>query len=759
MDSTFFNSRIGTNFRDMTAAMLQRGYSADDFSTLAAAINQAESDTAMVIVAENHKALTATDTLRKKASLAVYKGGLINISSGVNFLIQGHFYAGRYKVFEGSGTVTFGEGSVDEIFPEWWGAVSDSSTASLTALNSTVSRTPAQARIDLADGVYLISDSLNLSSSVTKGKSIRGNPTARTTNATTAPDGSVIKSTNTSGKNAVILNSNGSEISDLSISGTGTNGIGLYVYRPTHNTTMGDYLISNIHLSGHGSDGLRVDGADGTLYQKISSQWNLGYGINFDVPTGVGNPAKGILPVLFTGRTRGNKLGGIRMEQDHPLIMNFEAIADTVGGIFITGSSAEAFRNQGTLFINNDVEFAIPSRTSPSTPVFNYKLQDTRNTVYLGGYAGSIHSKNGTADAGTTTTTVVDADLAISTTNYYVNWKFVNNTRSSGEINVTAYNGSTKTLTLASSVASQTTGDSYTIKKYPNRGIWADSVYSATFINTAWANQDSPIVVQNTFGNFLFLGDQSNLNPNTDIYRTGSGTANWGELAINKSTTNGELWLHTNRELEIKAINTATGPDARIYIDADSIITIQPSAEAGIRMFQDAADGEAQDLRLYGDVNTSGGSLNSQYISIDASSSANNQFNIGTSVDAVRVGFTAATVMTGNDSVDRYIEFVASSNPGTPATNRIKLFGKSDDKLYSRDDAGNVLNLTPFIGSATWNPADLAAGATDSTDVTVSNASVGDVVVVGFSSITSSTGAKFSLYGHVISSGSVRVYD
>jgi hypothetical protein len=64
------------------------------------------------------------------------------------------------------------------------------------------------------------------------------------------------------------------------------------------------------------------------------------------------------------------------------------------------------------------------------------------------------------ADAGTDTTHVVDSQLTGGTNDYYNGWYLWNTTRSLGA-EVTDYDSGTKTLTLGSAIASQTTADTY----------------------------------------------------------------------------------------------------------------------------------------------------------------------------------------------------------------------------------------------------------------------------------------------------------
>lgn len=73
-----------------------------------------------------------------------------------------------------------------------------------------------------------------------------------------------------------------------------------------------------------------------------------------------------------------------------------------------------------------------------------------------------------TADAGTNTTTIVDAALASAVDDYYNGWIVHNATRTASAI-VTDYVGSTKTLTLSWAIASQASGDTYHLMRNP---VW-----------------------------------------------------------------------------------------------------------------------------------------------------------------------------------------------------------------------------------------------------------------------------------------------
>jgi len=113
-----------------------------------------------------------------------------------------------------------------------------------------------------------------------------------------------------------------------------------------------------------------------------------------------------------------------------------------------TGTSSKlAYSDQATL------QLVSPSITFSSIPS-NYIPGEYDNT--------SITSL--TADATTSTTSIVDSALPGSTTDYYKGWQVINSAHP-GEARVTAYNYTTKTLTLDNAITGQVSGDGYVITK------------------------------------------------------------------------------------------------------------------------------------------------------------------------------------------------------------------------------------------------------------------------------------------------------
>lgn len=91
-----------------------------------------------------------------------FAGGVFSIAAGKTLTINGPVQAPPTQIFTGSGTVAFGQGSISEVFPQWWGAVGDGvadDTAALTATFKSLQFTGG--RVFFPKGTYL-SDKIDL---------------------------------------------------------------------------------------------------------------------------------------------------------------------------------------------------------------------------------------------------------------------------------------------------------------------------------------------------------------------------------------------------------------------------------------------------------------------------------------------------------------------------------------------------------------------------------------------------------------------
>ncbi len=84
--------------------------------------------------------LTANLTIPTTTTLKVVKGAVITIPTGMTLTVNGPFEAGLYQVFNcvGTGAVVFGNGSVKECYPQWWGAVGDGVTNDTAAIQASL---------------------------------------------------------------------------------------------------------------------------------------------------------------------------------------------------------------------------------------------------------------------------------------------------------------------------------------------------------------------------------------------------------------------------------------------------------------------------------------------------------------------------------------------------------------------------------------------------------------------------------------------
>ena len=91
---------------------------ADDTAAVKSADAAAVASNSSLLISENYL-LTSNVTLA--SAVFAINGGMFK-KSGNTLTINGAFSAGWYQVFSGfnTGDVTFGSGSVNEVFPEWW---------------------------------------------------------------------------------------------------------------------------------------------------------------------------------------------------------------------------------------------------------------------------------------------------------------------------------------------------------------------------------------------------------------------------------------------------------------------------------------------------------------------------------------------------------------------------------------------------------------------------------------------------------------
>lgn len=94
----------------------------NDYASFSAAIDDIGANQKTLLINKQSN-VTANKTVPANVTLRFIQGGSLNISNGITATINGDVDAGLYTIFEwtGTGKVDFGDGSVKEVFPEWWG--------------------------------------------------------------------------------------------------------------------------------------------------------------------------------------------------------------------------------------------------------------------------------------------------------------------------------------------------------------------------------------------------------------------------------------------------------------------------------------------------------------------------------------------------------------------------------------------------------------------------------------------------------------
>jgi hypothetical protein len=111
-----------------------------------------------------NQSITMTGNLTLTVPLRINKGGMIVTGSNV-LTINGSFSAGLYQCFNTTSTkVLFGGDAVREVYPQWFGAVGDSTTDDTTAVQAAIT---SHSRVFFPAGDYRITSTLTCTHGVT----------------------------------------------------------------------------------------------------------------------------------------------------------------------------------------------------------------------------------------------------------------------------------------------------------------------------------------------------------------------------------------------------------------------------------------------------------------------------------------------------------------------------------------------------------------------------------------------------------------
>jgi hypothetical protein len=109
--------------------------------------------------------LAANVTTPATMNLIIHKGAPLTIPNGITLTINGPYTAGLYQTFicTGTGKVVFGAGAVKEVYPEWWGAVGNSTADDTIPVQKAVDcclSVPSRPLVLTCSGKYKLTSSI-----------------------------------------------------------------------------------------------------------------------------------------------------------------------------------------------------------------------------------------------------------------------------------------------------------------------------------------------------------------------------------------------------------------------------------------------------------------------------------------------------------------------------------------------------------------------------------------------------------------------
>jgi hypothetical protein len=167
-----------------------------DFSTAISTIGATEGE----LHIRSAQAITTTETVPATLALIFHKGGSLSISGTKTVTINGPIRAGPFKIFTlavaGSDLIAFGEGYLEYVLPQWFGAVGDGTTddtAEFDAADTSIGAGGGMMYIPKGD--YVINDWMPRSSVVYRGAGISASRIIGTTSNAITLTGTLSRAT------------------------------------------------------------------------------------------------------------------------------------------------------------------------------------------------------------------------------------------------------------------------------------------------------------------------------------------------------------------------------------------------------------------------------------------------------------------------------------------------------------------------------------------------------------------------------------
>jgi hypothetical protein len=131
-------------------------------------------------------------TIGATVGLRFVCGAMLSIDSGVTVTINGPVEAGRWQIFSGSGTVSFGQGKVERFYPHWWGVAGTGSVDDTAEWQKCADEVPSGAKIDMGRGQFVTSATITFDCTTRRLPSLVGDAPETTQFTLAAGAGSTV---------------------------------------------------------------------------------------------------------------------------------------------------------------------------------------------------------------------------------------------------------------------------------------------------------------------------------------------------------------------------------------------------------------------------------------------------------------------------------------------------------------------------------------------------------------------------------------
>lgn len=251
-------------------------YFTTDYLSLSNAIAAIGNANAALIV-NDYVNVESTVTIPSNVYVMITEGGYFNKISNGSLTFDGPFNAGMYEVFKGfaAGEVLFELGTIEKVFPQWWGAKGDGITDDYSAINNSLG---AFRFVYFPSGIYKINSEVTISKANTTIEfasdvivdisTVTGKGTSNVHNKV-----NILSAFKVSAENIHIV---GGHIRG-NVSYNGKNLAGVLLVNGANNFTIRDTMFTRLYTSAWVGGGVTDLCIDHIIIDGLSHNLHLGY--------------------------------------------------------------------------------------------------------------------------------------------------------------------------------------------------------------------------------------------------------------------------------------------------------------------------------------------------------------------------------------------------------------------------------------------------------------------------------------------------